>query len=165
MSAKPEPTIVESVKKAVDQNTLSDDVHVVYRLAGGLPHERIDEVIKLSGTGALQWSKHDAQHLPTALKSSTRLESAQTREVFREVAAGIKSLVPRSEARFLPDTVVGSITIVVSDHEETFYFEPDSNGRITPYRMIASDIVAAIDRLKGIAQQLERERTGGDNAL
>jgi hypothetical protein len=156
MSAQPPTRIRQQFDERVGEDKLTGRMVVLFRLVGGMPHERLDETVRLSGTGAVTVSQEDALAGRPRHKRSTKLSRAQTREIFREVNAGLDSLIPRAHARFPMDSLVGSITIAVNGEEETFYFIPDSTGHIAPDKRISGAIVAAVDRFKGIARRLER---------
>jgi hypothetical protein len=158
MAAQAPTKIMQEFAKRVRQDSLTGRTVVQFRLVGGMPHERIDETVRVTGTGAVTVSLEDKVASKPRRKFSTRLSRSQTREIFREIGAGLGSLIPRSEARFPVDSVVGSITIAVNREEETLYFIPDPTGHVAPGKRVAAEIVTAVDRFKGIAQRVDRRQ-------
>jgi len=149
---------MQEFAERVGRNRLTGRTIVQFRLVGGMPHERIDESVRVTGTGSVTVLLEDKVASKPRRKFSTRLSPSQTREIFREIDAGLGSLIPRSEARFPVDTVVGSITIAVNGEEETLYFFPDPTGHVAQDKGVATEIVTAVDRFKGITQRLERRQ-------
>jgi hypothetical protein len=130
----------ERFRELVAQEDLSQDVQVVYRVSGGMPEERMEKRrFRLSGSNEAEAMFVDK---PTALVSSrddlgpeapqevsTQLDSAETQRLFQDVASSLDSLVSSSEARFLPDSSIGSITIEIGGEQETLYFLADEGQR------------------------------------
>jgi hypothetical protein len=130
----------ERFRELVTREDLSQDVQVVYRVSGGMPEERMEERrVRLSGSNeaeamfvdkltAFVYSRDDLG--PGAPQEvSTQLDSAETQRLFQDVASSLDSLVSSSEARFLPDSSIGSITIEIGGEQETLYFLADEGQR------------------------------------
>jgi hypothetical protein len=129
-------SISERLRELVTREDLRQDVQVVYRISGGMPEERR---FRLSGSNeaeamfidklsALVYSRDDLG--PGAPQEvSTQLDSAETKRLFQDVASSLDSLVSSSEARFLPDSSIGSITIEIGGEHETLYFLADEGQR------------------------------------
>jgi hypothetical protein len=49
-------------------------------------------------------------------------------EICRLLVSGSEHLTPAAEARFLPDTLVGSVSVGIGDEAETYYFEAEEAG-------------------------------------
>jgi hypothetical protein len=105
------------------------DVEVSYRVVGGLrnepgapplpsPGERL--TIEGGGASARLWSGD-------LLVGEARMEPEEVAAVFERIGASLPALVPRSEAGFVPDSVVGEITIAVAGDKQQLYFliEPE----------------------------------------
>ena len=74
--------------------------------------------------------------------------------MFRLIGSGLDGLFPRSQARFIPDSVVGSITIEVGEEKETLYFLADEEDRVAQDKPIDPQMTEAIKRIRLISQQL-----------
>jgi hypothetical protein len=101
--------------------------------------------------------KSKIQNLKSA---SAELAPAEVQSLLAQVGQGIDSLVPRSEARFLPDSVVGSITLEVDGEQATFYFLVDEEDRLSQNKQIAPAMAEAIDTFSHLSEQLLQR--GGD---
>ena len=51
MSESIESKVVEKFRKSLSEEELSEDIRVVYRVAGGMPHERLEHEFTLTGIG------------------------------------------------------------------------------------------------------------------
>jgi hypothetical protein len=68
-------------------------------------------------------------------------------------------MVPRSEARFIPDSTVGMVTIGVGEEEVTLYFLADEEQSYGQEERIARGAPRAAGAMREIARRL-RERGG-----
>ncbi|MGQ9871190.1 hypothetical protein [Leptodesmis sp.] len=87
-------------------------------------------------------------------EASAEFAPAEVQSFLAQVGQGIDSLVPRSEARFLPDSVVGSITLEVDGEQATFYFLVDEEERQGQNKPIAPAMAEAIDNFSQLSKQL-----------
>lgn len=151
------PSAFEMIRKfreRVDRKSLTEDVKFVYRMAGGMPSERVEEEFRLSGSGKANMMVRDVLRSMPAQRVSVELDHAETLDLFQKIGQGLDRLVPRSEARFLPDSLVGSITFEVGGDEATLYFLADEEERLAQNKPIAPQMAEAIQQVRGISQQL-----------
>lgn len=142
--------VLEKFFDLVDQDTLTDDVKITYREAGGMPSEATELTVQL--TGASTDNLRIERHLPNAVSPPTiSMDREEIHRLFRQIRLGINSLVARPQARFLPDSVVGSITIEVGGETETFFFLADEKQRTLQNKPISPEITSAIRSLNSIA--------------
>lgn len=149
----------------VDRGDLVDDIKIVYRVSGGMPHESHEpaeealveeelEEFRLSGGGTADvvLRRSTPEEIPTRVLS-TELDRAESQELFRRIKSGLNGLVPRSEARFLPDSLIGSITVEVGGEAETFYFLADEEERISQDKPVAPEIIEAVRSFEEISRR------------
>ena len=158
MSKASEFEIVRKFRERVDLGDLAEDLKVVYRLAGGMPSERVEEEFRLSGSGKVSVKVRDILRSIPAKEVSREFDQAETRDLFQRIGPGLESLLPRSEARFLPDSLVGSITIEVGGEEATLFFLADEEERLAQDKPIAPQIVELIQHIQGTSQRLLEKR-------
>jgi hypothetical protein len=163
MSEPLESKAVQKLREYLDRESLTEDIKVVYRVAGGMPHERIEEEFRLSGGGKANTMVRDVLRSIPAQEASGELDQAETRDLLQQIESGLGSLVPRSEARFLPDSVVGSITIEVDGEQETLFFLVDEEERLAQEKAIAPQMTGAIRRISQISQRLLESKKERDN--
>jgi hypothetical protein len=127
MTSESEAGVIRAFQEHVRNGDLSQ-VRVVWRVGGGMPAERrIDEVLNVTGDGAARL--HALEGARETIVSSRQLDASQTSELFRQVSSGVGDLVPPSQARFLPDSVVGSVTIDVAGQRATLYFPVEETNQ------------------------------------
>jgi hypothetical protein len=159
MSERAESEVVTKFRRAVERGDLGD-VRVVYRVSRGEPGERIDEEIRLSGADSASLRAHDELRPSAAAEVAERLEAQEANSMYRETVSALDAMVPRSEARFVPDSVVGMLTIGVGGEEETLYFLADEDQSYGQEERIARGAPRAAGTMREISRRL-RERGGG----
>ncbi len=151
------PSKLELIRKFhedVEQRRLTNKTKVVYRVSGGMPSERIEKEYSFSGNGKADVMVKDSLKAIPSQKISSKVDQAEIYELFHKIQSGIDSLVPRSEARFLPDSVVGSITIEVKGEDVTLYFLADEEERAAQDKPVAPKIVEATRQVMEISDRL-----------
>jgi hypothetical protein len=143
MSETVEYRVIQKFREHLGRDDLTKDVQIVYRVAGGMPHQRIEHEFRLSGEGKAEVKMQDALRDVPAQEAVGELDQAETRNLFQKVESGLGRLVPRSEARFLPDSVVGMITVEVDGEAVTLFFEPEEEAR-------PADDIGAVSPMKEI---------------
>ena len=121
-------------------------VEIMYRVTGGAPGEQIEDAeLRVSASGAV----HARQRLVTA--SAHQLAEPELNDLLRDVGEGLGELIPRSEARFVPDSVVGQVSVRVDGQESSFFFLPDAEQarqQGKPLPAMAARAVGALERLR-----------------
>jgi hypothetical protein len=140
-------------RERVDSNDLVD-TRISYRVVGGMPDEpglpplpSPDEVLTIDGRGAAR--------VVTAGRAlgEAQLEADDVARVFERVRSNLPRMVTRAEARFVPDSVVGEITLDVEGEMVQVYFpleedaqpgEPSLTGTIGDLHSSLSEIAARV---------------------
>jgi hypothetical protein len=148
----------ERFRERVARGDLRQDVQVVYLISGGMPEERIEEEFRLSGGSEAESRFVDERTAEAAREVSAQLDSAETQQLFQRVASSLDALVSRSEARFLPDSSIGSITIEVGGEQETLYFLADEGQRQGQEEASAPRMPEALKPLEETSRRLLAER-------
>jgi hypothetical protein len=146
--------VIQKFNQRVDHGNLTDDVKVIYRISGGMPYEAVEQEFIVSGSGSTNLTGRNA--LGSISPQTFEINQRENQEIFGLVRSSIERLPIRSEARFLPDSLVGTITIEVNGEEETFYFLADEADRVVQHKPIPSDISEAIQRLTEISQRTQQ---------
>jgi hypothetical protein len=152
MNNSRESEAIQKFRERLNQGNLAG-INVTYRVSGGMPAEgRIEEEFSVSGNNLGTVRTVTGTNLPQ--EASAEFAPAEVQSLLTQVGQGIDSLVPRSEARFLPDSVVGSITFEVDGEEATFYFLVDEEERQSQNKPISPAMVEAIDTFSNLSEQL-----------
>lgn len=151
MSERSASEMIKAFRERLGRDTLPEDVSIVYRVAGGMPHERIEQEFRLTGAGETTVKMRDELREMPPQETTDRLDQSETRDLLEQIGVSLDELVPRSEARFLPDSAVGSITLIVDGEEQTLFFLADEEQRVAQEaerlpegeRLLAREHVAA----------------------
>lgn len=146
MCETPEANVLEQLRDRLYRDNLGD-VTITYRVAGGMPADnRIEEELTLAGAGATARTVRDA----VAEEATGSIDQAEFAAVLQLIERDVGRLTPRREARFLPDSTVGSIAVRVGDTTTTYYFLVDEEAQqeraTTPEPPGAVDTLAAMHR-------------------
>jgi hypothetical protein len=169
-----ESKVKEKFRESLSRAELSEDVRITYRVAGGMPHERLEHELTLTGDGNAQVKMGDELRAIPPQEASGTLDQGETRELLEQVGVSIDDLVPRSEAQFVPDSVVGSITFEIDGEETTFFFLPDEEQRVAREeerlpddkkalafeRVAASPLTQTIERFAAVSERLLKGAEG-----
>jgi hypothetical protein len=147
------PEVIRKFHEQLTQGNIGDDVIVLYRVAGGAPEERLEEEITIAGGGVAGIVELDMMGSGQPKEASTQLDQAETLDLLRQIEAGINDMVPESEARFLPDSLVGSVTIQVDGEETTLYFSADED-ELEPQNRPRTQLRQVIRSMRGISKRL-----------
>jgi hypothetical protein len=118
-----EDKVIRMLKERVAGGELNG-IDVTYRISGGAPGERLaDEEVHLSGPGLVH--ARVMQESQVKQESSLNIAKPELKDVLLEISEGAGELISRSEARFIPDSIVGQISVKVGGHEASFFFLAD----------------------------------------
>lgn len=152
MSNSIESEVIQKFRERLNQGNLAG-INVTYRVSGGMPVEgRIEEEFSISGNNLATARSVTEANLPQ--EATAEFAPDEVQSLLTQVGQGIDSLVPRSEARFLPDSVVGSITLEIDGEQATFYFLVDDEERQNQNQPIAPPMAEAIDTFSNLSEQL-----------
>jgi hypothetical protein len=142
--------LVAKLRDQVAKGRLADDVAVVYRRSGGSGEENVDESVAVTASGSLHVRIRD----PFAARPQGEARDEIAREtvlgLFRELLRGVENMVPASQARFLPDTVVSSVSFAAGNERETFYFAADEDDAEHRGQPITPQIRSVLERFRQI---------------
>jgi len=151
MQVTPEPNVIEQLRERMKQRNLAD-VRITYRVTGGMPADyRIEEELNLSGNAA---TARVARGTAPPQAASRALELAEYEVVLQQIVQDAGSMVTRAEARFLPDSTVGSITVDVGGEEETYFFQVDEEAQQAQARSTVPEKPSAQNALALLLRRL-----------
>ena len=84
---------------------------IVYRVQGGPSEERLEETVALGADGTVRAIRRDGLGHKTEGDTGDKLGRQAVLDLLHLLERGLDGLTPVSEARFLPDSLVGSIQI------------------------------------------------------
>ncbi len=136
-------SVISRLRKQLNKGRLADDVSVVFRVQGGVHGEQIERSVVLSAPGLARVSMSRSLGRKRDADAGKNLGRAATLDAVREFEAAIDDLIPQSEARFVPDSLVAAITIGIGDETETYYFLVDEEA----YQHEGKKVPASVRRL------------------
>lgn len=120
-----ERQFLDRVRERIESPERRSGLTVTYAVGGGAPSETIEERIQVSGTGEVRLAISDELNRRPVGEASGTVSEEELEELLEAFGASLEELVPRSEASFLPDATVGSITFEIDGEQETFYFDAE----------------------------------------
>ena len=152
-----EQGVLDRFKDRVSSGDLGR-IGVVSRVTGGMPGEgQIEDELILSGERQVRSRSASTGAAPR--DDASELSEADARSLFELIGSGVDSLVPRSQASFIPDSVVGSITIEVDGEQATYFYLVDEEQREAQGHPLSPEMADALRRLDEIAGQTRRQNT------
>jgi hypothetical protein len=150
----PEGNALEQLRSRLRRGDLGD-VTITYRVAGGMPADhRIEEELRVSAAGA---RARVAGAAPPE-EASGAVDQAEFEAVLQLIERDAGQLIPRSEAMFVPDSTVGSITVNVGGEATTYFFLVDEEAQQKRERAATPEPPNAIGTLDDILRRLLREK-------
>jgi hypothetical protein len=160
MSEGSESELIGEFREVLARGELTDKVAVDYRVSVGMPGEDV-ETFTVSGGIPVRLRLAGDGQLTAPDEATIQLDPSQTRQLLEQVASSLDGMVPRAQARFIPDSAVGSVTIAVHGDEATFYFLADEGQRQGQEELLARGAAEAIRPLREMAMLLQGERGTG----
>ena len=74
--------------------------------------------------------------------------------MLKQIERDVGTLIPHAEARFLPDSTVGSITVGVGDEQATYYFLVDEEAPQARALAAPSAEAGAVSTLDGLLRRI-----------
>jgi hypothetical protein len=128
-------------------------VDVTYRVTGGAPGEQlVDEELHLSGPNAVT-ARVRSVGAPMR-ESSEKLAATEIEELLVQIAEGTDELIPRSQARFLPDSIVGQISVKINGQEASFFFLADEEQAKQHGKLLSPKAARAVDSLMRLHKRI-----------
>ncbi|NGZ11677.1 MAG: hypothetical protein CV088_20275 [Nitrospira sp. LK70] len=127
-------------------------IDVTYKVTGGAPGEQlVNEEVHLSGSDLVQ-----ARTLQESVmrEASVDIGAAELRTVLLEIGEGLGELIPQSEARFVPDTIVGQISVKVDGQEVSFFFLPDEEQARQHRRSLSMKAARSVGSLQRLGKEI-----------
>lgn len=154
MTRKSEERIIDSFRRKIKEDNITEDVKVIYRIVGGMPSERVEEEFRISGEGKVVTKVHDALKKNRSKEATGKFSKNKTRLIFEKIGLVIDKLVPRSEGNFPFDSVIGSIGIEVNGKRVTYFFSVDEDEKPTDRRFIPKEARKTIREIEDYKRKL-----------
>jgi len=152
MSNTTEDQVIRKLRQRATRGELSG-IDVTYHVHGGSPAEhKVHEEIQLSGVGQVKARVRTGA--AAMQESSETLSMPQMKELLLQIGDGADGLIPQSEARFIPDSVVGEMSVRIEGEEVTFFFLPDQGQAEQHGKVLSPRAAAVVDSLARLHKQV-----------
>lgn len=148
--AQKQKSVLERVREQAMAGELADNVTIVYRVSGGAPGQRYSESVVLTASGKARITVQDELEGEPGADVHDEIGHQVALEVCHLLAAGLQCLIPESEAQFVPDALVGSISVGIGDEAETYYFDADEEACEHMGRPMPNELRAIRERFNDI---------------
>jgi hypothetical protein len=128
MSGESKISVLKRLREQVTKGKLADDVSIVYRLHGGAPGKQQIESVLLTADGRTRVSVADSIGSKSEGTATNELGPKAVLDLASTIVLAVDDLIPASQAQFLPDSLVGSVSIGFGDDVETYYFDADEDA-------------------------------------
>jgi hypothetical protein len=155
-----ETKVLSAFRERLSRSDFKSDMKITYRLTGGAPGQRLKEEVEIAADGPARVSVHDEMRMKPSEQASSTIKPNEVQELYQMLEQGLDSLTPASEARFVPDSLVGSIILEVGNKTATFYFLADESERAALGATLSAPISRAIQRFDQMEKRL-LELSGG----
>jgi len=147
-----EDEVIRKLRERAARGELSG-IDVTYHVNGGSPAEQeVDEEIQLSGAG--QVKARVRTPAATMRESSETMPIPQLRELLQQIGEGADDLIPRSEARFIPDSVIGQVSVTIEGQEVSLFFLADQGQAEQHGKVLSPRAAAAVDSLARLHKRI-----------
>jgi hypothetical protein len=102
-------------------------VRVTLRVAGGFPSERLDHRLVLLGDGEARLDVNDARDPTAGGSREEKLDADSIASLYAEIDGRLDRFASGGQAAFVPDSLVGFLTIEVDGDAAELVFGPDQS--------------------------------------
>ena len=139
--------IVEGIQEPSKQNKIT------YRVSGGPPTRRLERTLEISGTGAVSVRHLDQLVATRAREVKSTLAPERITELLRLLLESRLLENVATGGGFLPDSVIGAITISDGVSAITYYFLADEQKR----RLKRIELDPSVSRFTSVLEALSEE--------
>jgi hypothetical protein len=153
--------LLASINAIVDGKEKPRKEHkIIYRISGGPPTRRLEQILEIQGTGSINC------YLMDQLKGQKRMQRFKQKLAPDKVIGIFKELLEsrlleniETDKGFLPDSIIGSITIEHGISRITYYFLADEQQQQNQGKSINPSLA----RMNAILQELYNQVLGLKN--
>lgn len=159
MPEAPELEVVRQFRDRVRRRDLRN-VGLTYRVpqeGPGLAHTTRE--LRVAGNRPVHIEAQRPEGPPE--EADATLEPEELQALYDSVVEAADQLIPRSQARFLPDSAVGAVRIEVEGQQADLFFLSDEGQRAQQNAPLSPEATRSLERLSQTQQELLRRRSQG----
>lgn len=156
-------SLISQLLRQADDGRLAENATITFRVSGGTHGKRLDKSVSITANGAARVRVTDE------LRSSgtdVRMELGHERvlHLLREIGLSLSDLLRKEEASFVPDSLVGSVSVGIGNEVETYYFLADEEMYVDEGRRVPTGVRRILDRFQAIEDECAaRCQRGGES--
>jgi hypothetical protein len=128
--------LLKTFRELVRVEKIDDGVAVHYHVDGGLPDERYSEEIEVTGGGEVSVRLEDRLNDVELRAISGRVPPTLLLEWLRRFAALLDNTASPGDIEFVPESLVGVITLRVGEQRTARMFRPDEDADLLPAKIV-----------------------------
>jgi hypothetical protein len=122
--------LLASINAIVDGKEKPTKEHkIIYRVSGGPPTRRLEQTLEIHGTGSITCYLMDKLNGQRRRRFKQKFPSDKVIDIFRELLESQLLENIDTDKGFLPDSIIGSITVEHGISRITYYFLADEQQR------------------------------------
>lgn len=153
-------TVVSQLRSQAKKGKLANNAAIYFKLEGGVGEDHIEESVAITSPGDLLVKVNDSLLKRPQGEVCSHIDQQNTLELCRTLLDGVNSMVPAADASFIPDTLLGSVSFIIGDETETFYFEADEEDRAHRGKPIPDEIKSILNQMQQIENIHLLEKNG-----
>ncbi|MFX0099675.1 MAG: hypothetical protein ACFFCS_08840 [Candidatus Hodarchaeota archaeon] len=147
------PKLLELMNKIVEAKQLKeDDIKILQKVTGGPPGQRYEWQLNILGSGRVDLSIVDELHVKQE-KYSTELDEKTVINLLNEIVTSRILEIKDDAVGFIPDSLVGTITISIGDLRTMFYYLADVEQRREQKSFLKSPVFLIDKCLNRVAER------------
>ncbi len=129
---------------------------ITYRISGGPPKKRLDRTLEISGKGSITLRHFDELTARRVRESKSTMSIDRIKEVFRYLVESRLLENVDTGGGFLPDSVIGAITISDGLSAITYHFLGDEQQRRLRGVELNPSVASFSSLLESLSEELNR---------
>lgn len=144
----------ERVREIVEgKGELSGDAKITHVVSGGPPGDRFESVLEIDGEGSLEYRVRDT-NAGVDEHSRITVDKERVANLFAEIESSGLLEIEEPDGPFVPDSVVGLVTIEMGDHHTVFRYLAERDQRRDQDQVLGpalATVRSSLGRLAGFA--------------
>jgi hypothetical protein len=155
----PRGHLLSTIRAIVDRAEEPQQRHrIIYRVSGGPPTRRLEYALEVQGSGSVTLHLVDELRGHRTRTVESKLSSAAVMDIFRALMDARLLENVDTGGGFLPDSLIGSITVEDGASRITFHFLADEQQRRNQGRELNPSLARMHTVLEQLTNQMMRKR-------
>jgi hypothetical protein len=135
-----------------------DQAAIVYRVSGGPPGTRLETTLRVSSVGEMTFEHVDELRGERQPRIVAKISLAEAMRIFRDVSESQLLDQDDTGGGFLPDSVIGSVSVESSAGQVAYHFLADEQQRRWQHKELPAAVRKLKPALDSLCAQLQTRR-------